>query len=282
MRTKCSPGEGHPSGEDGNGHPFGEVTAEEKAIINRFLNEPGAPGFSAGRASALARAALKFAGVLLLAAGVVAGYADGDEFDEVGCSVALQPGGPAHGAHSAQTRERAGGKVPGSDGGSAGASGGGGDADPPSALNAAIEGDPASGRFCIRFVPANEAGQAARPQPTEADQGTLSIAAKVLELLSALDPGKRLRKAPPIRVFNLYYRPRLEPVEVARRCKCHRSLVFDRLAAIQQALPWTPQQLHELSPHVEAMEEAAADSRAKGIYSKGAAYGDGQNDGESG
>jgi hypothetical protein len=71
-------------------------------------------------------------------------------------------------------------------------------------------------------------------------------------------------------------------VEVARRCKCHRSLVFDRLAAIQQALPWTPQQLHELSPHVEAMEEAAADSRAKGIYRKGAAYGDGQNDGESG
>jgi len=30
------------------------------------------------------------------------------------------------------------------------------------------------------------------------------------------------------------------------------------------------------------MEEAAADSRAKGIYRKGAAYGDGQNDGESG
>jgi hypothetical protein len=118
------------AGTAGEGDLFAEVTVEEQAAIRQFLNQPGAPGTEAGRAAALARAALKFAGVLLLAAGVVAGCADGNEFDEVGCSVALQPGGPSHGAHSAQTRERAGGKVPGSDGGSAGASGGGGPGGP--------------------------------------------------------------------------------------------------------------------------------------------------------
>src|SRR5208337_4053518 len=47
---------------------------------------------------------------------------DGDEFDDVGCTVAQQPGGTSHGARSAPAREGAGGKVPGSDGGSAGPS----------------------------------------------------------------------------------------------------------------------------------------------------------------
>ena len=88
--------------------------------------ESAPAGVGAGRAAALAWAGLKLAAVVLLAAGVEVGYLDGDEFDDVGCTVAQQPGGTSHGARSAQARERAGGKVPGSDGGSAGASGGGG------------------------------------------------------------------------------------------------------------------------------------------------------------
>ena len=72
---------------------FAAVTAEEQAAIRQFLNDPQVPGAEAGRAAALARAALKFAGMLLLAAGVLAGYADGNEFDEVGCSVALSRAG---------------------------------------------------------------------------------------------------------------------------------------------------------------------------------------------
>jgi hypothetical protein len=74
----------------------------------------------------LAWAGLRLAAIVLLAAGVGVGLGDGDEFDDVGCSVAQQPGGPSHGARSAQARERAGGKLPGAEGGSAGASGGGG------------------------------------------------------------------------------------------------------------------------------------------------------------
>jgi hypothetical protein len=106
-----------------------KVTAEEQAAIIQFLKEPGAAGAGAGRARTLARAVLRFAGVLLLAAGVVAGYADGDEFDEAGCSVALRPGEGSHAAHSGQQREREGGKLPRSDGGSAGGCGGGGGPD---------------------------------------------------------------------------------------------------------------------------------------------------------
>jgi len=128
---------------------------------------------------------------------------------------------------------------------------------------------------------ANEAGQTRPPEPSEPDEPILSLAAKVFELLTALDPDNRLRKAPPIKVFNLYYRQRLEPAQVARICKCHRSLIFDRLAAIQNKLPWTPQQLQDLSPQVEAMQHALSDSRAKDIHRKSAVYGDEADDGES-
>ena len=69
---------------------------------------------------------MRLAALVLLAAGVGIGLGDGDEFDDVGCTVAQQPGGTSHGAHSAKTREQAGGKLPGSDGGSAGSAGGSG------------------------------------------------------------------------------------------------------------------------------------------------------------
>jgi hypothetical protein len=116
------------------------------------------------------------------------------------------------------------------------------------------------------------------PEPTPSDEQDRSLAVKVFELLTALDPDNRLRKAPPIKVFNLYYRRGLQPAEIARRCKCDRSLVFDRLTAIKQQLPWSPHQLRELSPHIEAMEDAVRDSRAKRIYRKGALSGDEEGD----
>ena len=106
-----------------------QATAKEEAAITQLLKEraESAPaGAGVGRASALAWAGLKLAAAVLLAAGVVVGFSDGDEFDDVGCSVAQQPGETSHGAHSAQARERPGGKLPGSDSGSAGGSGGGG------------------------------------------------------------------------------------------------------------------------------------------------------------
>ena len=117
--------------DDGMGRGMGVVqaTVEEQAAIRAMLSkraESAPAGAGVGRASAWARAGLRLAAIVLLAAGVGVGLGDGDEFDDVGCSVALQPDGTSHGAHSAQTRERAGGKMPGSDSGSAGSSGDGG------------------------------------------------------------------------------------------------------------------------------------------------------------
>jgi predicted DNA-binding protein YlxM (UPF0122 family) len=118
------------------------------------------------------------------------------------------------------------------------------------------------------------------PDPIEPTNETIGLAGKVFELLTALDPGGRIRKAPPIKVFNLYYRQGLQPGEIARKCGCDRSVVFDRLKAIKKHLPWTPEQLREVSSQVEAMEDAVRDSRAKDIYLKGAFSGDEQRDEE--
>ena len=113
----------------GGGLRVVRATVEEQTAIRAMLSkraESAPVGAGVGRASALAWAGLKLAAIVLLAAGVGVGLGDGDEFDDVGCSVAQQPGGTSHGARSAQARERADGKLAGSDGGSAGGSGDGG------------------------------------------------------------------------------------------------------------------------------------------------------------
>ena len=288
MRRSVVPGQessGHAkcAGTAEEGGLFTAVTVEEQAAIRQFLNDPQVPGAEAGRAAALARAALKFAGMLLLAAGVVAGYADGNEFDEVGCSVALQPSGTSRGAHSAESRATGGNKEPGSGGGSAAGAGSGGSGGQP---GCEVQDGPSRTRqecgppsAVVSSVP-KEAGQGAPFLSPEPDPRTRSLAARVFELLNALDPDNRLRRAPPIKVFLLRYRQNLSYGQIARSCGCARSLVALRLKAIQQKLPWRPQQLRELSAQVEAMQEALSDSRARRIYRKGAVHGDAGDENE--
>jgi hypothetical protein len=111
-------------------------------------------------------------------------------------------------------------------------------------------------------------------EPAEPGPAERGIAAKVFELLTALDPDQRLRKAPPIKVFLLHYREGLSRSQIARECGCDKSLVSLRLKAIKEKLSWEPRQLRELSAQVEAMDEALRNSRARRIYRKGAVYGD--------
>jgi hypothetical protein len=145
---------------------------------------------------------------------------------------------------------------------------------PRGGFKAFIEGDPASGSFSIRVAPASEASQAPPPKPPEPDQESLSLAARVFQLLSALDPDNRLRKAPPIKVFLLRFRQDLSLSQIARICDCGKSLVALRLQAIREKLPWQPKQLREMSAQVEAMQDALTDPRARSIYRKGSVYGD--------
>ena len=105
------------------------VTPKEREVITRFLMgaalAAGGQGGLRGQAGVLALAILKFLAFLLLSTGIVAGYADGNDMDDVGCTVAMQPGGARHPTPSGQLREKGEGKLP-TAGGSSGTDGPGG------------------------------------------------------------------------------------------------------------------------------------------------------------
>jgi DNA-directed RNA polymerase specialized sigma24 family protein len=141
---------------------------------------------------------------VLLAAGVGIGLGDGDEFDDVGCSVAQKPeGGKAcRGKAEMLTRLRV-----------------------------------ASARQEGETLPSEAAETSRAEESGDSEEPSLSLAAKVFELLTALDPDSRLRKAPPIKVFLLRFRQNLSRAEIGRICHCDKSLVGVRLKTIQDKLP---------------------------------------------
>ena len=81
-------------------------------------------------------------------------------------------------------------------------------------------------------------------------------------------------------MFNLYYRQGLGAAEIARKCNCDRSLIYDRLAAIQEKIPWTPSGFAKCHRTSKPCRKPLRDSRARRIYRKGAAYGDEEDGGE--
>jgi DNA-directed RNA polymerase specialized sigma24 family protein len=129
----------------------------------------------------------------------------------------------------------------------------------------------------LRLASARQEAETLKP---EVEEPNLTLAARVFELLTALDPDEHLRKAPPIKVFLLRFRQNLSLSQIARICDCGKSLVALRLKAIREKLPWQPKQLREMSAQVEAMQDALTDSRARSIYRKGSVYGDEDDGGE--
>jgi DNA-directed RNA polymerase specialized sigma24 family protein len=120
------------------------------------------------------------------------------------------------------------------------------------------------------LIPVAREEQPAPDDSPQYEQQMRSMAAKVIELLEALCPGRRQVKAPPITVFLLRYRQNYSRRQIALECVCSESLVAQRLRSIRKKLPWQPRQLQELSSHVEAMQATLSDSRAPKIYRKGA------------
>lgn len=225
--------EGQPRCESSDGTSFAVVTAQERAAIHQLLQEPDAPGGRVGRATVMARAALKIAGVLLLTAAVVNGYADGDEFNEVGCSVAQQPTEAASGAPSAQSRDRGGRKQAGSERKAVGASG-----DGPEVLAALarIEGKVDAVR---KAQSASGVGQFKAPLPEQTEAISESESAQVFRLFGELLAMGTHLVAAPARVFDLMVFKQMTKAETAWECQCVASLITKRVALIERhfALP---------------------------------------------
>jgi hypothetical protein len=99
-------------------------------------------------------------------------------------------------------------------------------------------------------------------------------ARKAFALVKALDAEQPARKASLYTVFRLYCVEGRTVEQVARQCRCARSLVFLRLGALRRKLGRDPRQLRQYSGHFEHIEESLADPRARRIYRKAATFGD--------
>lgn len=101
------------------------------------------------------------------------------------------------------------------------------------------------------------------PQPREALEE--SAARSAFALVRALDAGQPVRKAPLYTVFRLYCVEGLTVEQVARRCRCARSLVFSRLEALRRKLGAPPRQFRQYSSHFERLEDSMAEPRARRV-----------------
>ena len=94
-------------------------------------------------------------------------------------------------------------------------------------------------------------------------------------LVRALDAEQPARKASLYTVFRLYCVEGLTVEQVARQCRCARSLVFLRLRALRRKLGTEPRHLRQYSGYFERIEESLTDTRARRVYRPGAVYGEG-------
>jgi hypothetical protein len=162
---------------DDGGSRVVQGAEEERAAIRAMLSKgaesaPAAAGV--GRAPALAWAGLRLAAMVLLAAGVGIGLGDGDEFDDVGCSTAQQPeGGKASQGKAEMLKSEGGGQGP---------------EHPTSNIQHRTPNVGAAGKA---YQGKDEMLKAETLKP-EVEEPSLSLAAKVFELLTALDPGNRV------------------------------------------------------------------------------------------
>jgi hypothetical protein len=110
--------------------------------------------------------------------------------------------------------------------------------------------------------------------PGVADVLEEDAARKAFALVKALDAEQPVRKASLYTVFRLYCVEGQTVEQVARQCRCARSLVFLRLGALRRKLGRDPRQLRQYSGHFERIEDSLAEPRARRIYRKAAGFGE--------
>jgi hypothetical protein len=114
--------------------------------------------------------------------------------------------------------------------------------------------------------------------PEAKDSAAEDVARQTLALAKALDSEQRFRKAPVFTVFLLYCQEGLNVEQIARKCRCARSVVFTRMNLLRRKLGRDLAELRQHSAQFERIEDSLSDPRARNIYRRGAVHGD--DDGE--
>ena len=104
------------------------------------------------------------------------------------------------------------------------------------------------------------------PEPPDYAKGLFALVGK-------LEAKGKWRKASPLTVFRLYFVRQLSRAKVAAECDCVPGLVTLRLKQLERELKMSRDQLFGFSPQFQAIEDAASNPLAGGIYRKGMIYG---------
>jgi len=107
-----------------------------------------------------------------------------------------------------------------------------------------------------------------RPNDSSAEDATR----KAFALVKALDVPKRLKRPSPGTVFSFYCIDGMSVAEVARKCRCSRGTVLNRLEFVRLKTGIDPIRVRRLSAQFESFEQRAPDSRARRTSAKGLIY----------
>jgi hypothetical protein len=93
-----------------------------------------------------------------------------------------------------------------------------------------------------------------------------NIARQAFALIQKLDSDQPRRPPTVLAVFRLYCIEEMTATRIARKYRCAKATILNRLRAIRAATGTDPQNLRRLSPHLAQIEDAASDPRAKHIH----------------
>jgi hypothetical protein len=108
------------------------------------------------------------------------------------------------------------------------------------------------------------------PQP--GDSPTEDTIRKAFALVKALDVPKRIKQPSPGAVFGFHCIDGMSVAEIARKCRCSRGTVLNRLEYVRLKTGVDPVRLRLLSAQFERLEERTRDSRARCTSAKGLIY----------
>ena len=108
------------------------------------------------------------------------------------------------------------------------------------------------------------------PQPC--DSSTEDTTRKAFALVKALDARKHSKQPSPAAVFSFYCIDGMSVAEIARKCRCSRGTILNRLEFIRRKTGADPVRVRRLSAQFESFGERTPDARARRTSAKGLIY----------
>jgi hypothetical protein len=108
----------------------------------------------------------------------------------------------------------------------------------------------------------------ARFLPEEKEPLPEDVARKAFKLIEQLDSDQVIKPPSVLAVFRLYCVKELTADQVARKCRCSKGTIINRLKLIREKTGTEPDELRRFSSHFDQIEDDIRESRASHIHRK--------------